>query len=224
MEKFYTDYRGQLRSGNVELFLEIAIDIYSQIAEIREKIQDLESKLNPEHIEDVVKFVEDRSEYADNIGPLTRIKFKLANQGVIILATYYEALINEIGIVELGSKYYKENLDKLSVQAKWEVVLKLIYSRTLDKSSQEYESLNNIIALRNKLVHYKTTSLNNPKYEDYKVAQRNALKRIETFELAILYLNRFHQNLIEIDSAKNLLKHFKFQNELRRIKPAHNNE
>ncbi|MGY5851467.1 hypothetical protein [Salegentibacter sp. F14] len=223
MEKFYTDYKGQLRSGNVELFLEIAIDIYSQMVEIQEKIQDLESKVKPEHIDDVVKFVEDRSVYADSVGPLTRKKFKLANQGVIVLATYYEALINEIGIVELGTKYYKENLDKLSVQAKWEVVLKLIYSRTLDKASQEYESLNNIIALRNKLVHYKTTSLNNPKYEDYKEALRNALKRIETFELAIIYLSRFHQNLIEIDSAKNLLKHFNFQNELSRIQPTHKN-
>ena len=212
-----------MRSGNVELFLEISIDVYSQIAEIEKEIQELESKLNPLKIEDVAQFAQDRVAYADGIGYLIRKKFKLANQGIIVLSTYYEALINEIGIVELGSKYYKENLDKLSVQAKWEVVLKLIYSRTLDNSSQQYETLNTIIGLRNKLVHYKTKSLENPVYDDYKKAKKAALNRINTFNSAVASLINFHQKLLQIDSSKNLLKYFQFQKELERIKPAHNN-
>lgn len=217
MEKFYTDYKGQLRSGNVEIFLEISIDIYRKITIINNEINELESKLNPPKIEDIVQFSNDRFEYADKIGLLTRKKFKLANQGIIIISTYYEALINEIGIVALGSKYYQENLDKLSVQAKWEIVLKLVYSKTLNKDSKEYESLIKITSLRNKLVHYKTKSLKTPDHQEFKKAKKNALNRINIFESAIRSLIQFHDNLIEIDSNKDLLKFFNFKKELGRI-------
>nr|BFF36357.1 hypothetical protein BACT7_12190 [Tenacibaculum mesophilum] len=90
------------------------------------------------------------------ISTLEKEKYKSSIEGIIILSSYYEALINEIGRIELGSTYFKKNLDNLKVLVKWEIVLKLIYSKSLQTDSQYYESMIKIIKERNDLVHYKT--------------------------------------------------------------------
>lgn len=136
---------------------------------------------------------------------------------MIILSTYYEALINEIGVVELGSKYYKENLDKLSVQAKWEIVMKLIYSKSIDRGSKDFESLNKIISLRNKLVHYKTKTLEKPTKETLKEEKESAKGIMKEFEIAFKSLKGFHLQLRKIDEEKEVLKFFRFSTELERI-------
>ena len=217
LQKFYTDYKGELRSGNIELFLQISIDIYLEILNIKTRIDILHEKLNPKDIPDPKKFVVERVQFYDEIGFLNKKNYKLAIQGIITLSTYYEALINEIGVVELGSKYYKENLDKLSVQAKWEIILRLIYSKGIDKNSQEYESLNEIITLRNKLVHYKTKTLGKPSKENIQQENENARKIMIIFETGIVCLKKFHLNLRNIDSSKEILKFFKFSRELERF-------
>ncbi|MDR9458464.1 MAG: hypothetical protein RI572_13750, partial [Salegentibacter sp.] len=127
------------------------------------------------------------------------------------------ALINEIGVVELGSKYYKENLDKLSVQAKWEIVMKLIYSKSIDRGSKDFESLNKIISLRNKLVHYKTKTLEKPTKETLKEEKESAKGIMKEFEIAIKSLKGFHLQLRKIDEEKEVLKFFRFSTELERI-------
>lgn len=217
LQKFYTDYKGELRSGNVELFLQISNDIYLEVLNIKTQIDELNEKLNPKDIPNSKKFVIERVEFYDEIGLLNKKKYKLAIQGIIILSTYFEALINEIAIVELGSKYYKENLDKLSVQAKWEIILRLIYSKGIDKNSREYESLNEIISLRNKLVYYKTKTIEKPSKENIRQEKENAKKIMISFENGIVCLKKFHLNLRNIDSSIDILRFFKFSKELERI-------
>lgn len=74
MQKFYTDYKGQLRSGNVELFLQISIDLYLQILDVNSEIENYQKKLNPESIPDTQKFVQERVDYMDQLGFLNKKK------------------------------------------------------------------------------------------------------------------------------------------------------
>lgn len=132
------------------------------------------------------------------------------------MASYYEALINEIGRIELGSKYY-ENLDKLKVSAKWEIVLKLIYSESLQTDSQYYESMIKIIKERNNLVHYRTQLIENPTSEETRKGYEVANKRMSIFINAVKTLTQFHNDLLKIDNSKGLLKSFQFSREIKRI-------
>ncbi len=158
MKSFYLDKNGNSREGNIIIFLECCIDNYLQIAENRIIISQFDEKdfwitvnnikiLNPE-----IDF--------DKLSKLSKQNYKLVIQSIITLSAFLESFINEIGLIELGSKYYKENIDSLSIAAKWEIVLKLVYGKGINKSKNYYEDFTNLIKARNNLVHYKTKETN----------------------------------------------------------------
>lgn len=191
MYRFYLDYKGQKRTGNIELFLQISIDNYDKVVACNEELTELRKIELRKNVENG-SLTEKEKEILTRTGNLSRAKYKNTIQGIIVLASYYEALINEIGRIELGSKYYSDNIDKLSVTAKWEVVLKLIYGKSLRKDSQQYESMNSIIKERNNLVHYKTKVLENASREDLKAENNKVNRQLKLFNQSIERLKEFH--------------------------------
>lgn len=223
MYRFYLDYKGQKRTGNIELFLQISIDNYDKVVACNEELTELRKIELRKNVENG-SLTEKEKEILTRTGNLSRAKYKNTIQGIIMLASYYEALINEIGRIELGSKYYSDNIDKLSVTAKWEVVLKLIYGKSLRKDSQQYESMNSIIKERNNLVHYKTKVLENASREDLKAENNKVNRQLKLFNQSIERLKEFHDELESLDKSKGLFYFFQFSKEIERIKPAHNNK
>lgn len=152
MRSFYNDNKGNYREGNILIFLECSIDNYLQI---------LENKVEIEKINNKQIFFDENGKLSldfdsDSFLLLTKKNHKLIIQSIITLCAFLESLINEIGSIELGSPYFKDNLDSLSILAKWEVTLKLVYGESLNKSENYYRNYKDLITARNKLVHYKS--------------------------------------------------------------------
>jgi len=139
MNTIYTDNKGNLRVGNIDIFLEISIDNYFAADKLHQEKKNLlkcKKKLT-----DPFNGKEYEISGAGNLDRLFIIQndsYKFEIQGIISLVIFYEALINEIGITELGSTYFKENLDKLSIKSKWEIIPKLVYNGSINKDSKYY--------------------------------------------------------------------------------------
>lgn len=209
MKSFYLDKNGNSREGNIIIFLECCIDNYLQIAENRIIISQFDEKdfwitvnnikiLNPE-----IDF--------DILSKLSKQNYKLVIQSIITLCAFLESFINEIGLIELGSKYYKENIDSLSIAAKWEIVLKLVYGKGINKSKNYYEDFTNLIKARNNLVHYKTkeTNINDNKshnhFEQILNKSINSLPKLfEDFE--IINRENYVVPIVEIKSQFQRIK------------------
>lgn len=157
MNRIYTDYNEQVRVGDIELFLEIAIDnhlvlkkIISEDHELREYKTLFTNPVDGKIVE-AAGF-----EHLERLFYLQNERFKHEINGILSLSTFYEALINELGIVEFGSTYFKNHLDKLSILTKWEIVLKLIYNNSIPRDSEIFQKMKEVIDARNYFAHYKT--------------------------------------------------------------------
>jgi hypothetical protein len=145
MDTFYYDDNDNIRVGNIEIFLEVAVDNYLQCQKYNDEITKLYPSSKEEKIDNL-----------DHLFFTINEKRKHEIQGVISLCIFFEAVINEVGVVKLGSKYFKENVDTSNLMAKWKNVPRLAYNSGLDDSKAYFENLKKLISGRNKLVHYKT--------------------------------------------------------------------
>jgi hypothetical protein len=168
MRSFYLDKNGNSREGNIIIFLECTIDNHIQIAENKISIEQLYNGKEVWIIVNDNEILNPDIDY-ERISKLSKQNYKLVIQSIITLCAFLESLINEIGLIDLGSKYFKENIDSLSITAKWEIVLKIVYGKSINKSDKYNEDLKKLITARNSLVHYKTkvANLDNDKDLDY---------------------------------------------------------
>lgn len=209
MTTIYSDYKGNLRVGQIDIFLEISIDNYI----VANKLQIENNKL----YENKKKFIAptNRKEFEvpdpANLERLFQIdneNYKYEIQGIISLVIFYEALINEIGMTELGNKYFKDNLDKLSIKSKWEIILKLVYNDSLNKNSLYYSTMIEIIQVRNQLVHYKTkiktTQINSPDY-------------FQLLKSCLMNIHNLIYDLKSLDSKKNIIYFKNIENKLEKL-------
>lgn len=159
MRTFYHDSKNNYREGNIIIFLECCIDNYLQILVNKVEIEKIFAEKDLWIIENGKSFLNPNidSDYCSN---LIKTNHKLIIQSIITLSSFMESLINEIGSVELGSGYFNDNLDSLSILTKWEVVLRLIYGKSLNKSENYYRNYKNLVNARNSLVHYKSKIVN----------------------------------------------------------------
>ncbi|WP_299898751.1 hypothetical protein [uncultured Aquimarina sp.] len=157
MVSLVPDDKGNLKFGEINIFLQAAIDRFFEIQECDKETELLQIKYGiKEKGEKGVVFSISDKDYLIKSSFIDRKREKAIFQSIIMIVVFFEALINEIGVVELGSTYYKKHLDKLSILSKWEIVLTLIYGNSLDRSSQQYGYLQDVIKIRNTLVHHKT--------------------------------------------------------------------
>ena len=102
-QKFYSDHKGKARVGDIELFLEIAIEQASSAIRFSDEHSELMTYENEIYDPYSNKMVALKS-----VGHLDRLFFIIIErtkneiQGITALSTVYEGLINEIAITELG--------------------------------------------------------------------------------------------------------------------------
>jgi len=81
---------------------------------------------------------------------------RFAMISVVFSVMTIESYINEYGIENFSKSYFNNYLDKLDLKSKWVICPKLVTGKQIDTSSQTFELLGKLIALRNSLVHDKT--------------------------------------------------------------------
>ena len=78
---------------------------------------------------------------------------------IVFSAMATEAAVYDLGAIQLGDMYFKKNLDKLDLVAKWIVVPKLICGTSLDTDGPGIRNLRVLVKARNALVHHKSLPL-----------------------------------------------------------------
>lgn len=131
-------------------------------------------------------------------------------QGLICLSIFFEALINEVAITELGKSFFEKNLDKLSPLPKWNVISKIVFDKNLDTSRHYYSHIKKVIEERNRLVHYKTSSANSKKLIEP--------ERLKILKDGLDAVKLLLQELDEVDKEKRITKFIVSEKQLNRIK------
>lgn len=78
------------------------------------------------------------------------------NISIIHSAMCLEAFINDYCVIKKSNKYFKSNIEKLDLKAKWIVVPKLITNSEIPTEGQSFQYFQKLIKARNSLVHPKT--------------------------------------------------------------------
>jgi len=78
---------------------------------------------------------------------------------VVFSAFTLEAYINDYGITRLSKKYFSNYLDRLDLLSKWLVVPRLLTGKQLDPGSRAMQEVTWLVAIRNKLAHYKSKTV-----------------------------------------------------------------
>lgn len=207
MRTFYHDSKNNYKEGNIVIFLECCIDNYLNILDNRNEIEKI---LDNEHylIEDGELILNPDS---DLYVILIKKNHKLIIQSIIMLCSFLESLINEIGSVELGSGYFKDNLDSLSILAKWEIVLKLIYGKSLNKSENYYKCYKNLVIARNSLVHYKSKVVDLKKMTPLDYYEKILFESIKSLPSLL-------KDFEELNIKKNTISMIEIKSQFSRIK------
>jgi hypothetical protein len=128
-------------------YFKIVRDNYSQIQEIKREHDEYKRSIKGRKMsDDDVDFLASKN---DAIG-------ELALTVIIFSAFTLEAYINHYGISRLSRNYFSNYLDKLDLLAKWLVVPRIVTGKKLDPGSQAMQELSWLVALRNRLVHFKS--------------------------------------------------------------------
>lgn len=80
-----------------------------------------------------------------------------------------ESFINNYLAVCLDDDFFYNNLDKLNLKQKIEVIFNIIWEKKFDKSQKFYNSFHNLIKERNNFVHSKSEKLNTQWFEKHKI-------------------------------------------------------
>ncbi len=216
MNRIYPDINGNLRNGNIELFLEIVVDNYLKMQENKKACSKAMDELKMQKAQP--PYLTKRKQEEQQLKILSSCSnLKLTIQSIVVLNTFFESLINEIGIIELGETYYKKNLDSLNASAKWELVLKLIYQKGLNKESQYYENIKLLTKSRNSLIHYKSFKIPDNKIDSISKSLNNTLQHEKILEKTIESLNAFFIDLNEIIKERKILQWSDINNQLQRL-------
>lgn len=77
-------------------------------------------------------------------------------QAVVASAMCFEAAIYDLAARCLGDRYVRENLERLSVVAKWVVIPRLVCGIEISKDRLPFKTFKRVVAERNRLVHWKS--------------------------------------------------------------------
>lgn len=81
---------------------------------------------------------------------------RLAMITVVFSSMTLESYINYYGTERFSKSYYEKYLDNLNLKGKWVIVPSLANGKQINTDSEAFDLLNELISLRNKLVHDKT--------------------------------------------------------------------
>ncbi len=81
---------------------------------------------------------------------------KAAIKTIVFSAMACEAAIYDLAAINLSDEYARGVLDKLDVIAKWQVVPRLVFGKSLDAKGPAMNGLRMLVPARNRLVHTKS--------------------------------------------------------------------
>ncbi|WP_250125893.1 hypothetical protein [Chroococcidiopsis sp. CCMEE 29] len=128
---------------------------------------------------------------------------------VIFSALTAEAFINHYGITKTSKNYFKY-LDRLNLVDKWIIVPKVVTGNSIEPGSHSIQCLNNLVGLRNKLVHYKTRKVSIETIDDWEslgmASFDDAQNGIEAIRLSVKALNKIDESVETqwLDNGSNL--------------------
>ena len=162
-------------------YAKIALENYTIIEQLL-----AERKVIDEKINSTKHYPKEVYEWAD-----TFIKINRYSRIVVIFcALSLEAFINDYAINRTSKSYLKNYLDKLDLYSKWVVIPRLLTGSQLDTGAQPMQDLDWLITQRNRLVHFKTETVEAGKvttkirFYNEQVAQK-ALNTVKNVVLAL---------------------------------------
>jgi hypothetical protein len=166
----------------------IAVDNYKKIQQLVEK-RDRTRKT-------IRRSTGDADSEANFVGQMNNIIESHTLIVIIFCAAALKAYINDYAINRLSKGYLENHLDKLDLASKCIVISQLITSKQLDKSAKWFSDLSWLIALRNKLVHYKTRvrKIDEIAETDF-LWETDAKKALKTFKNCVFALKKIDKRL-----------------------------
>jgi hypothetical protein len=169
-----------------EDFFHVVIDTYKEITKLEKEHNALQAGLREsEKLSD--DLTDKLAEKNDRIGRLALIV-------VVFCVTSLEAYINDYAIIRLSKNYLKTYLDKLDLFSKWIIIPRITTGIQLDAGAKPLQDLSWLISLRNKLVHYKSRTVDIKQIKDTDFLWADDAKR------AIETVKNLAQELKKIDS------------------------
>jgi hypothetical protein len=128
-------------------YFALVVKNYARIEALKKEHDEFQSSLKGKKMSD--RDMDILASKNDAIGELALVV-------VVFSALTLEAYINHYGISRLSRNYFAKYLDKLDMVAKWIVIPKVVTGKQLDPGSTAMQDLDWLVALRNRLVHYKS--------------------------------------------------------------------
>jgi hypothetical protein len=164
-------------------YAKIALENYDRIQELLKKRKVIEDKYEEQgqiSEEEDIEFGKLNSE----IGKYSRVI-------VVFCALALEAFINDYAIKHSSRGYFNKYLDKLDLISKWIVIPRLLRGCQLDAGSQPLQNLDWLVKQRNKLVHFKSQSVEVSKLGSIRFfSEQDAKKAISTVKNIVVALRK----------------------------------
>jgi len=165
-------------------YAHIALENYTPIKQLVAKRNGFEKKYDSRQISE-----EEDREWTDIINTID----KYSRIVIIFCALSLEAFINDYAIDRTSKSYLENYLDKLDLHSKWVVIPRLLTGHQLDTGSQPMEDLDWLIKQRNKLVHFKSVTVEVSKMSEkldlYAYDEQKAQEAIDTVRNIVLALH-----------------------------------
>ncbi len=163
-------------------YFKIVKDNYSRIQELEREHDEYQRNIKGRKTsDDDVDFLASKN---DAIGELTLV--------VIVFSAFtLEAYINHYGISRLSKNYFSNYLDKLDLLAKWILIPRVVTGKKMDPGSQAMQELSWLVALRNRLAHFKSKMITVEEINksDF-LWQEDAQKAVNTVKRVVSLLKR----------------------------------
>lgn len=168
-------------------YFKIALDNFEKIEILRKDVDTINRKKHEKKFTD--DDVQAIAEINDSIGELALIV-------IIFSALSIEAYINHYAITRFSKNHFNKYLDKLDLFSKWILVPRIVTNKQLDPGSKSLQDVDWLIALRNKMVHYKSKQIqiDEVKKSDFLWAE-DAEKAIKTVRNLVLSLKRIDEKV-----------------------------
>jgi hypothetical protein len=128
-------------------YFKIVRDNYSRIQELKREHDEYKRSIKGTKMsDDDVDFLASKNDAIEELALIV----------IVFSAFTLEAYINHYGISCLSRNYFSNYLDKLDLLAKWLVVPRIVTGKRLDPGSQAMQELSWLVALRNRLAHFKS--------------------------------------------------------------------
>lgn len=132
-------------------YAQIALENYTIVKQLLAK-----RKVIDKRYDSLGKLSEDE---AIESGEINREINKHSRIVIIFCALSLEAFINDYAIEHTSKSYFENYLDELHLYSKWVIIPRLLTGSQLDTGAKPMQDLDGLIKQRNRLVHFKTETL-----------------------------------------------------------------